>query len=442
MEEERKKKIALFRFGVISQLIGLQKGARGPTEVIIREIVAKLWDIPFSGRSYIARSTVLEWFKRYEDGGGRLESLYPMDRCDRGRSRSLDQETELSLVNLKKELKGASLPVILKIARERKILSPDFSTSSQSIYRVFKKHGVDVEDVVREDIRRYEAELPNDLWQSDCMHGPMVEVEGKQRKVFLFAFIDDHSRLIPHAEFYLKENLESFTSCLGKALSKRGLPRKLYTDNGPTFRSHHLGHITASIGIALLHSTPYRPEGRGKIERWFKTVRMRFLPALPSIINLCELNERLSEWIDKDYHIQIHSSIKEKPLDRYLRHLHLIRQVPANLNDYFRHRAVRKVDKDRTISLCGRVYEGPVELIGSNVSLLYHEDDPHRVEVFYKDKSYGFLVPLNEHINCRIRRGRRCTEIVSRDESKDIPNDEKPYRGGSLFERRQDDDEL
>lgn len=85
-------------------------------------------------------------------------------------------------------------------------------------------------------------------------------VNDKIRKTFLFVFIDDYSPLIPHAEFYLRENLDSFLDCFEKALEKRGLPRKLYCDNGPYFRSHHLAHITASLGIALIHCTPYSPE--------------------------------------------------------------------------------------------------------------------------------------------------------------------------------------
>ena len=117
------------------------------------------------------------------------------------------------------------------------------------------------------DRRKFEAELPNDLWQSDAMHAIKITSEGRLRKTYLFAFIDDMSRLVPHAEFYLREHLDSYSDALRRALSKRGLPRKLYVDNGPTFSSRHLGHVTASLGIALIHSQPYQPEGRGKIER-------------------------------------------------------------------------------------------------------------------------------------------------------------------------------
>jgi transposase InsO family protein len=113
------------------------------------------------------------------------------------------------------------------------------------------------------DRRKFEAELPNDLWQSDVMHGPMVDVDGRMRKSYLIAFIDDHSRLVPYGGFYLSEGLPSYLDALKWALLKRGLCRKLYVDNGPAFRSKHLEYICACLGIALIHSKPYTPQGRG-----------------------------------------------------------------------------------------------------------------------------------------------------------------------------------
>jgi transposase InsO family protein len=140
--------------------------------------------------------------------------------------------------------------------------------SYATIYRIFKQHGVSESDHVYPDRRRFEAELPNDIWQSDCLHGPKVLHEGRMKKAYLFAFIDDMSRLIPHGEFYLTERIDCYIDALTKALAKRELPRKLYVDNGPAFSTQVLRHAMASLGIALIHSRPYQPEGRGKIERF------------------------------------------------------------------------------------------------------------------------------------------------------------------------------
>ena len=413
MEEDRKKEeIAMFRYSVISPLIGYVKLRRGDREAIIRELCARQWEIPYSGRSYISRSTIMLWLRRYEGSGRRIESLYPEERKDKGSTRVIDEETEQGLINLKRQLGDITMEIFIKEAKQRGILSERSKVSKATLYRLFKRHGLNEQKEAPQDRRRFEAEYPNYLWQSDCMHGPMVMVEGKLKKSYLFAFIDDHSRLIPHAEFYLHERLSSYIDCLQKALSKRGLPRKLYVDNGPTFRSHQLSFACASLGIALIHSRPYQPEGRGKIERWFKTVRMQFLSLIPDGLSLEELNERLRVWIEQQYHQNQHSITSEAPIKRYLKHIDLIREAPENLRDYFRARTTRKVDRDRTVSLLGRVYEAPVELIGKTVSLFYHEDDPLRVEVFYNNKSYGFLTVLNPNINCRIRRRQGITEII------------------------------
>lgn len=426
MEEDKKKAIAVFRFGVIADLVGRRLN-RGEKERILREKISAPWDIPHSGRTYIARSTILAWLASYERSGRRLESLIPDERSDKGRARAIDEETVTLLVALKKDRPGVSLPLLIKEAKQRGILK-ERKVSYATVYRLFKRQGL-TEEPHPVDRRRFEAELPNDIWQSDALHGPTVLFEGKKRKTHLFAFIDDMSRLIPHAGFYRDERLPSYLDALQKALAKRGVPRKLYVDNGPAFRSQLLHHTCASLGIALVHSKPYQPEGRGKIERWFKTARMQFLPTVPNGLTLPELNERLVAWIDT-YHTTVHGSTKETPLDRYLARLHCIREAPKDLDDYFRVRTLRKVDKDRTISLLGRLYEAPVALMGKIVTLLYHEKDPARVEVFFNGTSYGMLVPLDVHINARIRRSHFETlEMVPEKKTSTPPK----YEGGKLF---------
>jgi len=413
MEESREQRIALFRFQVIAPLIGLKASERGKRERILRDIVSRQWEIPYSGRSYVGRSTALGWFRAYMAGGQKLESLYPRQRKDKGGMRSMDEESKEVLINLKRELGEVGVPTLLKIAKERGVLPHSFRASRQSVYRLFKSCGLEQEMEVK-DRRRFEAELPNDLWQSDCMHGPKVEFGGKMRKTFLFAFIDDHSRIIPHAWFYLRENLSCFLDCFQRALDKHGVPRKLYVDNASNYRAHHMAHVCTSLGIALIHSKPYQAEGRGKIERWFRTVRTKFLPTLAEKLTLEGLNENLAEWIEKEYHLRVHSSTREKPLERYLEHIKLIRAAPKNLRDYFRVKTTRKVYRDRTVCLDGKIYEAPVELIDRRVSLLYHEAERDRIEVIYNGQFYGFLVPLNPHVNVKLRRAQSITEGVDR----------------------------
>jgi transposase InsO family protein len=427
MDEELKKKVAVFRYGVIADFVGGMELPRGERRQRLTEKCAEKWVIPGSARTRIGISTIKEWITRYRASGNQLPSLYPNEREDKGRSRAVDDDTAAGIVTLRKEMPHATLPVLMRIARERKIILPGRALPHSTLYRFLKARGLmEQPALLPKDRRRFEAESPNDLWQSDVMHGPMVLVEGKQRKTYLTAFIDDHSRLIPHAEFFLSERLENFLEALRKALLMRGLPRKLYVDNGPAFRSAHLEHICASLGVVLIHAKPYQPEGKGKIERFFRTVRMQFLP-ITRADTLTGLNAALSDWV-RGYHETLHSTTSEPPLRRFTRSLACVRPAPADLSDHFRKEVKRTVAKDRTFTIQGRLYEAPVDLAGKQVRLLYHEHDPARVEVLWEGKTYGFAGLLDVNVNCRIKRENGVTGI-------DPDNAPGRYKGGNLFTR-------
>ena len=429
MEEEKKREIATFRFGVISDLVVSHTLERGERERILREKAQRQWLIPYSRRTRISVSTLALWVRRYERSGRKLESLYPQGRADIGQSRALDEEVAQSLINLKKEYPQATIAGLIRTLREHKLVDPWAKICPTTVYRFLKGQGLaEVSPPAVKDRRRFEAEFPNDLWQSDLMYGPMVRWEGRQRKTFLFAFLDDMSRLIPHAQFYLREGWESYLDCLRQALLRRGLPRRLYVDNGPAFRSQHLAQITASLGIALIHSTPYQPEGRGKCERWFRTVREDFLAAWRGE-EVGELNRSLNRWLEETYHQRVHSVTTQKPWERFSSHLECVRPAPPNLEDFFRKRAVRKVEKDRTVALNSRLYEAPVSLIGKKVALLYHDHDPARVEIFWEERSYGFISLLDPKVNFRVHRGGHRTEIQS---------EQKSWGGGRLKFRKEE----
>jgi putative transposase len=429
MKEEQKRQVAIFRFGVIHDFVGGVRLDRGDQQKLLREKCERKYSIPFSQRTRLTRSTVLRWIKRYRESNGRLESLYPPDRSDRGMSRGLDEETTLALIHLRKELPKVAVSDLIKTMRKRGLIPPGTPLSLSTVYRLFHRHHLMPHwTATPQDRRKFEAELPNDLWQSDCMHGPQVEVDGRMRKAYLFAFLDDHSRLVPHAQFYLSEGLSSYLDALEQALLRRGLPRKLYLDNGPAFRSKHLEDITASLGIALIHSSPYKPQGRGKIERFFRSVRSQFLSGFREK-TLHDLNEAFDLWLNDLYHQRKHSSTGQSPFERFTAQMHCLRAAPKDLQDHFRKRTRRTVAKDRTITLNGKLYEAPIPLIGKKVLVLYHEKDPHRVEVFHEHKSYGLLSPVDLHINCRVKRNRDSgTDVQASDKS-------TKYRGGKLWSK-------
>ncbi len=435
MIEDEKMQVAVFRFGVISDFVTGTQMSRAEKRRLMRDKCARKWQIPFSQKSSLSIGTINRWCRLYKDSNGDLKSLQSQDRCDQGKSRAMDEDTCLSLIELKLETPALTVPQLIEQINRLNRVSPGIVLNNSTVYRFLHQQNLVHLPVKRPvDRRKFEAELPNDLWQSDVMHGPRINVAGRMQKSYLIAVIDDHSRLITHGQFYLSEALASYLDAFEEALAQRGLPRKLYVDNGAAFRSRHLEYICASLAIALIHSKPYKPQGRGKIERFFKTVRGQFLPGFKGQ-SLNELNEAFDGWLTHVYHQRKHSATKQNPFKRFTANLHCLRQAPDNLHDYFRKLALRKVNKDRTITLNGHLYEGPVPLIGKRVELLYHPSQPDQVEVKYQNKSFGMLAPVNLNVNCRIKRDKNNNPQIHSN------TDAGQYGGGKLWSSKRRDDE-
>ncbi len=423
MTDKKNEEIAVFRFGVIHEFVGGARLSRDERRQLLREKCARKWVIPYSARTRISKNTIYRWIRRYQNSGGTIESLYPEKREDQGKTRKFDDETIAIILNERR--KTLHLPVSLLLARLKNQCLVPQTTGLSTIYRLLHQHELMQQTTTPEDRRKFEARLPNEIWQSDVMHGPKVPVDQKHRKTYLIAFIDDHSRLIVYGAFYLSENLFSFMDAFEKALARRGLPRKLYVDNGAAFRSHKLAFTCASLAVSLIHARPYKPQGKGKIERFFKTVRGQFLPTCDTS-GLAQLNQGFHDWLENIYHQRTHSATGMAPFKRFTGKLECIRKAPKNLKDHFRKAVYRRVFKDRTITLCGRLFEAPVALIGKRVLLLYHENEPEKVEVFFNQISYGLLVVVDLHVNCRVKRDKYDSTKIESDNS-------SVYQGGDLW---------
>jgi putative transposase len=405
MTEDQKQRVAVFRFGIIHEFLDAVRLDHGEQAELLRRKCDRRWEIPFSSRSSIGRSTILRWIQQYKASGGKIESLYPQERKDRGKARALDGETSLALLECRRKMPELTVPALIRIMRERRLVSAENSLNPSTVYRFLHSHNLMIKENSPVDRRKFEAELPNDLWQCDAMHGPLLMYGGKKRKSYLIAFIDDHSRLIPHGQFYFSEGLICFMDAFVHALLKRGLPRKLYTDNGSAFRSRQLEYTTAALGIALVHARPYTPQGKGKIERFNKTVQTQFLPCFKGD-TLEEINEAFDLWLSGDYHVRLHSATEQSPFKRFTSKMECLRSAPENLMDYFRKRTHRRVNKDRSVVVDRRLFEAPVALIGKKVEILYHEESPEQVEIRYQEKSYGLLRQVDLHVNSRVKRDR------------------------------------
>ena len=412
--KDKPEKIALFRYGLIAPLI-LETLPRGELTRRAQEIASRAYDIPHSTRRTVSIDTLLDWALRYRRNG--LEGLTPQPRQDRGQARVVDPQTAALIERLKRESPhrtGTSLLRQLASAQVRE----QAPLSASTLYRFLRQRGLTTPQLLAEPStarKKFEAQYANQIWQSDMLFGPWVaRPGGGKRQVFLQATLDDASRLIPHAQFYPDQGLDSFLNCLRQAIAARGVPVRLYMDNAKIYRSPQLARIAASIGILIVHTPPYQPEGRGKIERMFRSVREQFLADLDrkTLLTLEQLNERLAHWIDTIYHRAEHSALQTTPLLRWQRDIEHVRQLPpaTDLRRLFFHRVDRLVRRDSTFLLHNRFFEAPPQLAGKRIEVRFDPLERNQLEIYYEGQSQGAArlvdAVVNAHLPSLKREGR------------------------------------
>lgn len=394
MDEKQKEEIALFRYTVIRPLVD-----EGPPGY---KICAVLRDIAnTSHRDHLGRwvkvsaRTIKRWTRAWRKSG--FEGLKPKDRCDVGSVRATEGEILDLAENLKREAPGRSSAAIAGIIAKTK----GVEVSERTIRRHLGRRGATYHELKGQSRRvygRFERQMPNDLWCGDVLHGPKIPDPrdlSKDRKTFLFCFIDDRSRIVPHGEFFFDESVPRLERALKVAIEKRGLPKSLYVDNGAVFVSHQLDLICARLGVRRIHSRPGEPAGRGKIERFFRTVRQRFLVEVEveGVATLAELNSAFIAWLEVDYHHRVHSQTKQTPLERFTDSFTPYVPDPRTLYEAFLWEETRAVTKTATVSLAGNRYEVDPHLVGRKVSLRFDPFDLSRIEVFFRGASFGMAVP-------------------------------------------------
>jgi transposase InsO family protein len=401
MDDHKAEKLALFRYGLIAPLV-IEPLARGELTRRAEEIASRHYEIPHSKRRALSVDTLLEWAKRYRNGG--FEALAPKPRQDRGQPRAITPQLATLIERLKRENPHRTgMTLLRELALSSGKDEPPLSAST--LYRFLKQRGLSERQLLAPPSRKkFEAELANQIWQADMLFGPWVERPGGGRmQVFLHATLDDASRLIPHAQFYPSQGLDAALDCLRQAMAARGVPVRLYIDNAKMYRSPQLARIAASLGTLIIHSRPYQPEGRGKIERCFRTVREQFLANLDRkrLLSLDQLNERLHAWIESVYHRSEHSAIGTTPLLRWQKDIEQVRQLPpgADLRRLFLHRLDRLVRRDSTFLLRNRLYEAPSHLAGHTVEVRFDPVDTAEVEVWFQGKLQAAARLLDPIVN-------------------------------------------
>jgi len=420
--------VALFRLSVLGPLVSREHLEHGELKRLLRELAGRDYDIPGTDRYRIGEKSIEAWYYAWRRGG--IEALTPKVRSDRGQSK-LPAAIQAALLEAKRDNPRRSIDQLIALL-EHSAQAPRGTVPRSSVHRLLQSHGLSRPLGAAsepEEHRSYEARYAGDIWYGDVMHGPRVPVTGRMRKVYLVSLMDDASRLLTHSAFCTGEKALDIEGVLKQAVLKRGLPIKLVVDNGPAYRAQTLQGICARLGIHLIYCRPYAPEGKGKLERWHRTLRNQFLSELDPtrIHDLADLNTRLWAWVEQIYHRRIHSSLQgQTPLQRYQQDLPRIRSLghrAERLDELFYHRLPRKVRKDGTVSYQGQRFEVPYELAGQSVQLVV---DPHSGQVISvedaKGETLGQATALDVLANSHRRRRQPATPAAGPQTKSQGPN--------------------
>lgn len=408
MDEQLRDRIAMFRHGVIGHLLSAEL-PYGELKKALARLAQGVYTIPDSHRRTIREGTLRDWLNRYRSGG--YEALKPRSRSDIGSSRALDPHIAKLIMETKQQSPKISVKTILKGLVDNGTIRPG-QCAPATVYRHLAAHLPRTQvSKTSNALRRFAHRFPNDCWQGDVMHGPYIKTDNspKARKTYLHALIDDASRLIVAARFFFAETAANVKTLLRHAFLTYGIPRRLYLDNGPCYRADEIGIACASVNCALIHTTPYYPEGKGKIERFYRTVRSACLPTLGMVHSLEELNSRFDHWLQSDYNRAPHSGINNAtPLDTFLKNVEgRIRRFPTNIDpiDLFCKRESRKVDKLATFHVNKALYQTEQHLVGATIDVRFDPDDPARkVNVFHQGVFVGPAYPIDFNANAVAKR--------------------------------------
>jgi putative transposase len=304
---DRAQEVALYRYALIRPLAdpALSASERGK---LVRRLATQVHLGPFGEPVTVSRASLDRWIRTWRSGG--FDALIPAEP-------QVEPRTDPGVLELAAGLKREHpARTAAHIAR---IIAAEHGWAPSA--RTLQRHFARLELSTRPDgsppkaFGRFEAAECDQLWVSDGLHGPIID----GRRAVLFALLDDHSRYVVGHRWGHGEDTLGMQAALHDAVKTHGCPQRLYCDNGSAYSSSQLAWSAAVLDIKLVHSAPGRPQGRGKIERWNRTVRDQFLVEVDPTrcTSLEELNRSFTVWLHQQYHRAVHSETEATPAQRY-----------------------------------------------------------------------------------------------------------------------------
>ncbi len=417
MNEEPKtppgEAFALARFALIAQIQDLLRQGF-PLSLALEQVSRCPLSLPDGSQRVFALRTLEDWWYDYQHGG--FAALRPKTRTDKGQVRTLTAEQQKWILEQAQAHLGIPVKVLYRRWKEQ---DPQLA-SLNTVYRLLREHELSTKtrrQLLKQPLggatKSFEAPFVNDLWMVDFSPGPFLHppVQAKALATHLCVIIDDHSRVIPYAGYFPQADTRAFHQTLKEAIRRRGLPTKLYADNGGPFVNDHTRIVCARLGIRLLHAKPFHSWSKGKVERVCFTIQEDFEAGLrlpgQSAASLEELNAKFSLWLQSVYHARKHSSTGMTPTERYQRGAHLVKALDPHLDldQLFYHQVKRTVRRDGTVRIDNHLYEVDLSLRTLEVQLRFDPFKLDRIEVYYRGSSFGLAKPVDLHLNSQIHPG-------------------------------------
>lgn len=427
MDEQTRQAIALKRFSIISPVLNGQ--VKNQTEYF-EEISSQPISMPHYGDKLYSPRTLATWYTSYLHDG--IDALKPSGRKDAGSSRKISHDIDSVITQKFSERPRMTRRMLYQELVTDNVISPK-DVSIQTFYRYLAKNSYLLDSTTSDEckeLRRFSYQFINELWQTDIMYGPNIPCGNRRPRTYLIAYMDDASRLITGASFHFEQNFSVLRATLKQAVLTRGIPKLLYSDNGSIYKCAQLSYICASIGTTLLHAKPYTPTSKGKIERFFHTVRSCFLNSIDiSLIkSIDELNSKFNKWLNEEYQRKVHSGTNMAPLDFFMKQSEHIKMFsnPDSIDEHFLIRANRKIAHDATLKLESVLYETDPILSKKHVEVRYDpewlNDSSMPILIFEHGKQIGTARQVNFNDNSYVKRKDPHSPLVVREETNADPS--------------------
>lgn len=403
MTEEERKDYALLRYGIIAPAVCHMLPEGKTLKEFFEEAAEKTYDGPTGKKLHFAASTFERWYYFYRKKG--FDGLLNQPRSDNGKSRKIDDEVFALIEQMKKESPKMPATEVLQNLIDGKVIAPD-EISLSTVTRCVNQIKQEKDFPAATDMRRYERPHINEVWCGDSCVGPKITIEGGKRRIYVIALIDDASRFITGARVFYKDNFNSLLQVMKSAVSKFGVPSLWNFDNGSAYKNRQMELLAARTGSTVHYCHPYTPTQKAKIERWFRTLRDKWLATtnLSEFSSLSAIQESLDRFVDK-YNHTVHSSLNGKtPDERFFSEPEYIRRLSREeVEQNFLLEIDRRVSADCVISIDDVEYEVDSRYAKQRVKLRYSPD----MKDIYLVENDGTLKPirlLNKQENALVKR--------------------------------------